>query len=614
MRLQEAWFFYAASHIQAGQQALVLGNLDSALTSFREAARIDPFNLAAWGGIGEALSRQGNAEAAAAFAHLIGLVGSKAGDLGSLAGQLFAHGWNHAALALWQAAEAGDPTFVAWQLNQAAALKLLGRTDEARQSAWAALKTDPTLDAAHRLLGEISSDAGDLSAAIRHFSAVLAPDAQIMAHLAQTYLLMGDGNAAAEAFQKAAEQDGIYASQALMALHYRTDISVQDIIARHRSWGARFPAPKAPAWKHAQGLPLRLGFVSSDFRHHATGIFLPPLLGQRQRCGWQAVLYSNTKIEDGFTDKFKSLCEDWRDIRSLSDEAAADMVRADGIDILIDLNGHTAGNRLGLFALRPAPVQMAYLDYVSTTGLAQIDYRIHDRIHLTEAEAALYSEKPLWMEGDIFVYEPPAYAPDVAPPPCLTNGYVTFGSFNAAFKIGEPSIALWCAVLNEIRDARFVMASPNLKYAATQERMQGLFRKHGIETHRLTLLGEADHAQQLARYALVDLVLDSLPYSGGLTTCEALWMGVPVLTLSGDRVAGRHSTSHLSAIGHPELIAASPDDFVERACRLGRDVKNISALRNSLRDEMRRSILCDVGGYADRFTAALREINFSSEK
>ncbi|TAN53087.1 MAG: tetratricopeptide repeat protein [Rhodospirillales bacterium] len=614
-RLREAWFFFAASHIQAGQTALAVQRSDEALASFRKAAELDPSNLAAWGGAGEACRQLGDEEGASqAFAHLVDLAGSNPGDLGHLAGRLFGHGWSYAALALWQAAQARDPQFAAWPANQAVALKRLGRSEEARQQAWAALKLDPGCDAANRLLGELAEEAGDLAGAIRHFQAVAVPDAPMLSHLAQTHLLMGDGVSAAHVYRRAADLDSAFASAALMALHYCPDLPVGEIVSRHLAWGKHFPVPDAPPWRHKDGQPLRLGFVSADFRHHATGIFLPPLLARRQRCGWQAVLYSNTRTEDGFTEKFKSLCDGWRDIRNLNDADAAELVKSDAIDILIDLNGHTAGNRLGIFALRPAPVQMAYLDYVCTTGLKQIDYRLHDRIHLLPEEAALYSEKPLWMEGDIFVYEPPAYAPEVAPAPCLQNGFVTFASFNAAFKIGEPTIALWGAIMKEIPDAHFLMASPNFKYPAAMERMKNLFGKYGVSSERVTLLGEADHREQLARYAMADLVLDSLPYSGGLTTCEAMWMGVPVITLSGKSVAGRHSTSHLTAVGHSELITGDAESYIQLACGLARSHERLSSLRRRLREEMRHSVLCDLDGYSDCFTKALREINYSGEK
>ncbi|MDK9720776.1 MAG: tetratricopeptide repeat protein [Rhodospirillales bacterium] len=610
--MQEAWFFYAASHIQAGQAALSAGTCERALTSFQEAARLDPLNLAAWGGIGEALSRLGNdPEARKAFARLVDIVGGKAGDLGGLGATLLGHGWHHAACALWEAAEIADPGDASWPANQAAALKALGHSALAGDKAWRAFRMDPDLDAAKRVLGELAEEADDLAGAIRFFAAIAKPDAQVLAHLAQNYLLMGDGEGAARDYGRAAKQDAAFASAALMSLHYCPGLSMQEVVARHLEWGAQFPAPVRPAWKGVPGQPLRLGFVSPDFRNHATGVFLPPLLKERARCGWQAILYSNTRSEDDTTQRFKSLCEGWRDIRGLSDAEAADLVRADGIDILIDLNGHTAGNRLGLFALRPAPVQMAYLDYVCTTGLAQIDYRLHDRIHLLQAEAALYSEQALWMDGDIFLYEPPAYAPDVSPAPCQKNGFVTFGSFNALFKTGEPCIALWCDVLRAVPEARFLIASPNLKYAAAQERLKGLFRKYGVDPARLTLLGEADHATHLSRFGLVDMVLDSQPYSGGLTTLEALWMGVPVLTLEGDRLAGRHSTCHLKAVGCDELVAPDADSYVLRAIDLGRNPEPLVSWRKRLRARVSGSVLCDAGRYSDNFTSILDKINVS---
>lgn len=586
------------------------GDAQTALSEFREAAKLDPVNLAARGGIGESLVRLGrDDEARRAFAELADIVGGKSTDLGGIAAVLLEHGWEAAALALWAAAEAAEPEESAhWPSNQAVLLRNMGRLDEAKRKAWRALSLDPGLDAAHRLLGELAEKEDEPGAAIRHFSAVANPDAQLLAHLGQNHLLIGDGEAAALAFEEAAKLDANYASQALMALSYRPDFPLSELLARHLEWGRRHPPPQRPVWRHKEGTPLRVGFVSADFRHHATGVFLPPLLKHRQRTGWQALLYSNTQREDGFTQRFKELSDGWRDIRPLSDDAAARQVEADGIDILFDLNGHTAGNRLGIFALRPAPVQIAYLDYVSTTGLAQMDYRLHDRLHLTEEEASGYSEKILRMDGDIFVYEPPSYAPDVAEPPCLANGFVTFASFNALFKIGEPTIRLWCAILNAAKNSRFLVASPGLKYAAARERLLGLFRKYGVEAARIELLGEADHQAHLQRFAKADLVLDSLPYSGGLTTLEALWMGVPVLTLAGNRVAARHSASHLKCLGCPELVAADADAYVAKALELAAGSEHLASLRRGLRARMAASDLCDSRKYSDRFASILDAI------
>ncbi|CAA6606133.1 putative Tetratricopeptide TPR_2 repeat protein [Rhodospirillaceae bacterium LM-1] len=577
-----------------------------ALTSFQEAAKLDALNLAAWGGMGEAQARLGDAMAARqSFDHLCAMIGSQAGDLGGLGGQLFGHGWNHAALALWLAAEKADPASAIWPANQAAALKLLGRSGEAKVKAWWALGLDPGLDAANRALGELAEDAGDLQAAIRHFSAIAKPDAQVLAHLAQSHLLIGDGKQAAEDYRRAASLEASFASAALMALHYRPDLSFAEIVERHLEWGQHFSDPGRPPWRHKKGQPLRLGFVSSDFRHHATGVFLPPLLQGCRQGGWKVTLYSNTKKEDAFTQRFKEMCDEWRDIRSLDDAQAADLVRADGTDILFDLNGHTAGNRLGLFALRPAPMQITFMDYVCTTGLRQMDFLIHDGTQLPPENAERFTEKVLYLEPDALVYAPPAYAPDVSPAPCLKNGFVTFGSFNALFKIGEDCIELWSAILRELPDSRLLIAAPNLKYDAARERAQALFRKHGVDAGRLTLLGEADHLEHLSRYGEVDVVLDSQPYSGGLTTCEALWMGVPVIAMLGERIAGRHAASHLKAVGLGDLVATDFESYARLAVELARDKQRLISLHSNLRNLVLNSPLCDTGRYLHRFMSIL---------
>jgi protein O-GlcNAc transferase len=606
-KLQEAWFFYAASRIHDGRAAQQMGDLEAASAAFAEAAKLDPANVAAWAGLVETLPLGDEQHNAAR--HLIEVAGGQSAKLGPMAAMLLSRGFALAALVLWREGQRQEPDLPVWPLNMASALMALGREAEAESEAMAALALDPQCREAHRLLAIRRAARGEFFAGLEHFRQAQPLDAEAETHLGQTLTLLGDMDEAAKAFARAAALEPAHASSALMAMHYSLKFTGEEIARAHLEWGQRLPPPpRPPAHPRKEQEPLRIGFVSADFRQHATGIFLPPLLEHRDPSQWLAYLYSNVRKPDALTARFTSLADVWRDIAHLDDAAAARLVEEDGIDILIDLNGHTAGNRLGLFALRPAHVQATYLDYVGTTGLRQIDYLIRDEIHAPASEDGFFSERVIRLPLDVFSYKPPAYAPPIAPPPWRANGFVTFGCVNALSKISQAAIAVWCAILQALPAARFVLAAPSLKYEDARTRTRKLFAQGGIDPARLDLLGETDHASQLARYAQIDLILDSFPYSGGLSTLEALWMGVPVVTFPGDRMGARHSACHLHFIGCQDLIAASLEGYAEMAMHFGQAPSQLEPFRTKLRQKLASSSIVDGSLYASRFTEILHKM------
>jgi predicted O-linked N-acetylglucosamine transferase (SPINDLY family) len=286
---------------------------------------------------------------------------------------------------------------------------------------------------------------------------------------------------------------------------------------------------------------------------------------------------------------------------SLSEEALAEQIRADAIDLLIDLSGHTGNNRLLTFARRPAPVQLTWMGYVGTTGLAAIDYLLADRFHVPVAAEKHLAETVLRLPDGYLCYEPPSYAPPVGPLPAEVPGRVTFGAFHSTAKITAQVIATWAEIMRQLPQARLVVKSHWLDDAGVRHHLATSFAAHDIAAERLELLGNTGHRQHLEQYNLVDLGLDSVPYSGGLTTCEACWMGVPVVTCPGETFASRHSLSHLSNIGMTETITSDLADYVSTAVRLARDLPRLAGLRAGLRERMAQAPLCD----ADRFTGQL---------
>ena len=283
-------------------------------------------------------------------------------------------------------------------------------------------------------------------------------------------------------------------------------------------------------------------------------------------------------------------------------------IRSDRIDILIDLSGHTRGHRLLTFARKPAPVQLTAGGHYDTTGLDAIDYLIADRFHAPEGAERYFSEALIRLPHDYICYEPPAYAPDVSASPSMQRGNVTFGCYNNLAKLNDEVITLWVKILEHLPSARLRLQTRELNDVPTGERIRGVFAERGIARKRVALHGHVPHEQLLAAYAEIDIALDPFPYSGGLTTLEALWMGVPVVTLTGQTFCGRHSTSHLTNVGLSELVTTTPEDYVAVAVALARDPERLRVLRQGLRERMAASPLCDAKGYTRDLEAAYREM------
>ena len=271
------------------------------------------------------------------------------------------------------------------------------------------------------------------------------------------------------------------------------------------------------------------------------------------------------------------------------------------------MSGHTGDHRLQLFARRPAPIQVTWIGYVGTTGLAAMDYLIADRFHVPPGAEVHYREKVLRMPDGYVCFEPPAEAPEVGPLPALERGQVTFGSFNNVSKLSNEVIALWAKIIQRVPGSRLILLSPALNGRTARQRVGDAFVAAGGESEQLQLRGTMLRPELLAAYNTIDVALDPFPYSGGVTTCEALWMGVPVVTCPGETFASRHSLSHLSVVGLTETVAEDTRDYVERAVRLAEDLPHLAALRAGLRDQMARSPLCDGERFARHLTTLLRD-------
>lgn len=369
---------------------------------------------------------------------------------------------------------------------------------------------------------------------------------------------------------------------------------------------ARSAAPSSPA--QAPQARLRVGWVSADFYAHPVGYFLAGFLPHLREHGVDSILYANGRRQDAWTDRLAQAAQAVVAIDGLSTEAACARIAQDGLDILIDLSGHTQGHRLDVFARRACRVQASYLGYFSSTLVPAMDGLITDRSHVPPEDDERYSERLVYLPHSRFCFAPPPEAPAPAEPPGLRNGYITWGAFTNLAKISDACVAQWAQVLQATPGSRMQLRWKTLVDAGLRQSLRERFARHGIAPGRIELHGAMRHADMLAAYAEVDVVLDTFPFSGATTTCEALWMGVPVLTRVADRAAGRQTASILQTLGEPGWIAGSEAQLVEIARALAQDAQGLARTRAGLRQKMAATTLVDGRRFAAGMAQVLRDL------
>lgn len=398
----------------------------------------------------------------------------------------------------------------------------------------------------------------------------------------------------------------------LYTMNFFEEITQEEIFRKSRRWGKLHADSKLSRRPHLNApnpdRKLRIGYVSGDFNFHPVSFHLKPVIEHHDRSRFEIYLYSTSNKSDDMTEVLKVQAEHFRLVATLPDERLEEMIRVDGIDILIDLSGHTAFHRLFLFAMKPAPVQVSWIGYFNTTGLKAIDYLISDEITIPPGEERWVSENVIRLPHGRFCYSPPSYAPEPAELPAARNGYITFGSFNRLCKISEQTLLLWCTVLRSVKDSRLILKTSTLSERCFAEQMVRRFGEQGIEAHRLDLRDDSEHFSMLNQYGDVDIALDTYPFNGGTTTCEALWMGVPVVTLSGATFISRQSASLLAACGMSEFVASTSEEFVSIATGLARNMTSLSHIRSAMRGRLASSPLLDGRLFTGNLESAYREI------
>lgn len=492
-----------------------------------------------------------------------------------------------------------------------------GKSQKAKLAYEKALTLNPDFTEAHYNLGNCYYTRNELSKAAACFIKAidLKPDhAQAYNNLGMVLKNQLKLDEALESYKTALAIKPDLAeahSNTLFAMQYSPRFTAESIFYESLAWQKgcaggsfrrnRYRVDRDPAKK------LRIGYVSADFGRHPVGYFLSPVLAAHDRTRIETYCYSGRTDEDDLTSRLKNSADNWRSTVGLNDDKLADMITSDRIDILVDLSGHTGGNRLKVFARKPAPVQATWAGYVGTTGLSAIDYLISDWQETPAGSERWCVEKVMRLPDCYICYEPPEYAPAVSPLPAGVNGFVTFGCFNNLAKINVDVIALWSRILKEVANSRLIMITKELNDPGTRKLLRKKFAAFGV-ADRVILGGPLRHVELLAAYHRVDIALDPFPYSGGLTTLESLWMGVPVVTLGGERFASRHTVSHLTAVGLPELVADGPDCYLARVSDLAEDRGKLEHLRQNLRARMAASPLCDAIRFTSNLETAFREM------
>ena len=350
---------------------------------------------------------------------------------------------------------------------------------------------------------------------------------------------------------------------------------------------------------------LRVGMVSGDLHNHPVGYFLESLLANLDPARVELIAYPTELRADALTARIKPYFAAWKPLNTLNDADAARLIHADGAHVLLNLAGHTGYNRLPIFAWKPAPVQVSWLGYFATTGMAEMDYLLADKVGVPEAQHRNFTETVWYLPDTRLCFTAPAAAVPVAPLPALQNGYITFGCFQNLSKVGDEVLAAWGKIFAALPGARLRWQSKQLGDPAVAEQQMLRLRQHGIDAARVSLHGTASREAYLAAHAEVDLVLDTFPYPGGTTTCEALWMGVPTLTLAGDTLLARQGASLLTAAGLQDWVATSVQDYINKAIAKANDTSALITLRAGLREQAGTSPLFDAKRFARNFEQAL---------
>lgn len=608
----------AMSYTLLGRVRKAAGDFEGAISCYRKAVEMAPESLETHVSLGIVLRRQGRLdEAAQCYQCALEINPHSFEARNNLANVLQALGHIAAATDQYEQAVALDPSAAEPRSNLAILLHGQGRVGEAIRHFEQAIRLKPSLVDAHIGLGNAFHGEGQIERAIRQYKNALAllarlPDlpgtnecpsaierSAALNNLGSAYLKLGEFEQGLVYFEQAlsiqpAHEDAV--TNLLMAANYREETRT-GVLDRCRRIAATLSATGdfADVLRHRSrepDRPLRIGYVSPDLRRHSVAYFMEPILAHHNRESFAIYCYYNHRFSDEVTERIKRYVDHWRDISYSDDGAVAAMIVEDQIDVLVDLAGRTNGHRLGVFSKKPAPVQMTYLGYPTVTAIPAIDYRITDEQVDASDEHWLDTERPLRMPASYFCYRPDPGAPDVVPPPVLSRDYITFACFNNFVKVSPAIMKAWVSILSVVPHSRLLLKAQAYADESVRQRVLATFEQNGVSRERIELLSVTRTVEEhLAHYQDVDIALDTYPYNGATTTCEALWMGVPVVTWRGETHAARMGASILSALGMTMFVTHSQDHYVSTAVRTAANPRELVPLRVALRGLMKRSPL-----------------------
>jgi protein O-GlcNAc transferase len=580
---------------------------------FRQAVRLKPDHGQAWNNLGVLLKERGRYDdALACYDEALRLRPQAADVHNNRAAALQALRRFDDALASYRQALQIKPDSVEACYNFGLLLHECGRFKEAQACYREALRLKPDFALAWNNLGTTLKACGQLEAAVVCFtqSAQINPaHLETQNNLSSAWQEQGRVAEAIDGYRRALAVEPSNAkiiSNLLMVSNYDSRISPAALFAEHVHWTRMFPAAAispAIARTPTVGRALRVGYMSPDFRRHAVEAFIEPVLAQHDPAQVEAILFAEVRWPDDVTERLRGIARGWHNTCGLTDAQFAELIRSEKIDILVDLAGHTNHNRLPVLNLRPAAVQVSYLGYPNTTGLASVDFRLTDAMVDPAGAEPLYTEKLVRLSPTFCCYQPSAEAPKVSPLPAQASGRITFGSMHNLVKLNSDVLDLWARLIQAAPGSRLLVFRDTLQ-DSTLQRLRQEFASRGLGEDRVELRGTlAPGERHWSVYREIDISLDAFPWSGHTTACESLWMGVPVISLRGDRAAGRMVTSVLSCLGLDPWSVADRDEYVDAAIRLAGDVEQLARWRSRLRELMLGSPLCD----AKRFTRGLEE-------
>lgn len=603
-----------------GMVARLRGNHPEALRLFNAAVAADSKSALLRLHKGLALRACGRTdEAISEFRAAVALDTQNPECLHQLGNALKARGRNAEAMVNLQQASRLAPHDATIWLNLGVAQFESSQLDEALDSFRRAIALEPNTSESHNILGVLLLERGEVTAAIAalHESLRIRPNGPAHDNLARALRSQGRVEEAISGFRAAltlAPNPETH-SNLLYTLNFSDALPPEQILQEHRAWDERHTRkwqrtsqPCSSDWQPEKR--IRVGFVSPDLASHAVSFFVEPLFSALDRTRVDVVCYSDVMKPDAVTERLRSLATVWRETAFISDDQLDTLIRRDKIDVLVDLAGHTGRNRLLVFARKPAPVQVSWLGYPNTTGVSGIGFRITDGIaDPVGVTDAWHSETLVRLRNPFLCYKPPQHSPAVGLLPSRESGRITFGSFSNFPKLSERCLDVWAAILARVPRSRLLLKSRGLEDPGVRAALDVRLQQRGVAPDRVRVHGRLlPVSEHLALYNEVDIALDPFPYNGTTTTCEALWMGVPTIVLAGRAHVSRVGVSLLTSMGADDWVAASEEEYIDRACMLAGAPDRLAEIRATLRERMLRSSLCDAPGFAVEFETALRKL------